>query len=196
MKKNKGFTLIELLAVVVILGVLLLIAVPSVSEYISNSRKSTYIRSAEGYIDGVRQMITSREISAKRKDVTFYVPIECIGSEQGGKSPYGEWERAYVVVTYADSKYEYYWTSFDSANMGIKLTHESLLDEDLIEESINNIDTTISVGSRSKIMRYEIVGDVDETEEAINCELAKDGSGNFIEITPSRYIEDLKSLYE
>ena len=39
MKNKKGFTLVELLAVIVILGVLLLVAVPAVSTVITNSRK-------------------------------------------------------------------------------------------------------------------------------------------------------------
>ena len=39
---KKGFTLIELLAVIIILGVLLLIAVPSVSKYITNSSKAFF----------------------------------------------------------------------------------------------------------------------------------------------------------
>lgn len=34
-KNNKGFTLIELLAVIVILGLLMAIAIPSVTRYIT-----------------------------------------------------------------------------------------------------------------------------------------------------------------
>ncbi len=42
MKNRKGFTLVELLAVIVILGILTLITVPIVSNYISDSRQKTY----------------------------------------------------------------------------------------------------------------------------------------------------------
>ena len=40
MKNKKGFTLIELLAVIVILGIILVIAIPSISAAILNSRKN------------------------------------------------------------------------------------------------------------------------------------------------------------
>ena len=42
MRDRKGFTLIEIIAVVIIIGVLALIVVPSVSSYIFSSRKTAY----------------------------------------------------------------------------------------------------------------------------------------------------------
>ncbi len=56
---RKGFTLIELLAVIVILGVIMLIAIPSVSSIIANSRKNTYKSTAETLISGARNMVLS-----------------------------------------------------------------------------------------------------------------------------------------
>ena len=44
---KKGFTLIELLAVIIILGILMIIAIPSVTKYISDSRKSAYVDTAK-----------------------------------------------------------------------------------------------------------------------------------------------------
>lgn len=43
MRNNKGFTLVELLAVIIILGLLMVIATPSITKYINNARVKTYL---------------------------------------------------------------------------------------------------------------------------------------------------------
>lgn len=45
MKNRKGFTLIELLAVIVILAIILLIAVPQVQQIINKSKKEAFLSS-------------------------------------------------------------------------------------------------------------------------------------------------------
>ena len=52
MKNKKGFTLIELISVIIIIGVVLVIAVPAISSYIGESKKSVYVSMAKNYIDG------------------------------------------------------------------------------------------------------------------------------------------------
>ena len=42
MKNKKGFTLIELLAVIIMLGIVALIAIPAVSKYLNSSTDTTY----------------------------------------------------------------------------------------------------------------------------------------------------------
>ncbi len=72
---KKGFTLIELLAVIVILSVLMVIAVPKIIDVIENSRKSAAKSSAELYIDAIEKnnAIASIGNSSKIDDGTYDV---------------------------------------------------------------------------------------------------------------------------
>ena len=47
MKKEKGFTLVELLAVIVIMAILLMVAIPAVSRILEDVRKRTFVNEAK-----------------------------------------------------------------------------------------------------------------------------------------------------
>lgn len=154
MKNNKGFTLIEILAVVIILGILMIIAIPSVSEYISNSRDSSFITSAEKFIDAAIADINAREYLVTNPDYTYYIPTKCLQTDNGDESPYGTWEQSYVVVTYKNTKNYYYFVGRDSSDHGILLTNRELLKTDLIKTGMTSIDTNVGIGGRTKIFIY------------------------------------------
>ena len=56
MKNNKGFTLIELLAVITIMGILMMVAIPTISRTIENSRKDTFVDMIKNYVSSVKTM--------------------------------------------------------------------------------------------------------------------------------------------
>ncbi|MBQ7105624.1 MAG: type II secretion system protein [Bacilli bacterium] len=131
MKNKKGFTLIELLAVIVILGLLMAIAIPSVTKYITQSRKKTLVNSIDSFITAAATAVNNNEFGAlSNQDVSYYIPVSnkaedsCISLEKGGTDPFGNWKEAYVVVNYdAESySYDYYFTFIDDAGYGMELT--------------------------------------------------------------------------
>jgi prepilin-type N-terminal cleavage/methylation domain-containing protein len=128
---KKGFTLIELLAVIVILGLLMALAIPSITRYINQSRMKTLVTSIDGFIGAASVAVNDNDLgSMSDGNKIFYIPVNnkkddsCVSLEKGGNDPFGEYVEAYVVVYYnaAEYKYDYYFTFIDSAGYGMKLT--------------------------------------------------------------------------
>ena len=137
MKKmnKKGFTLIELLAVIVILGLLMAIAIPSVTKYITQSRKKTLTSTIGNYISALTSEVNNFEYKFTGSNTIYAVPIECVALERGGSNPFGTWfpaganQWAYVLVQYDDknSSYTYGFTFKDSSGYGLNPTSSSKL---------------------------------------------------------------------
>lgn len=183
-KKKKGFTLIELLAVIIILGILMIIAIPSVTSYISNSRKSAYVNTAKEVVAGTRNAVNEGKLGMYSTDTTYYIPYDYIKSENGTKSPYGEFVYAYVGVIYDGKGYTYYWISVDDAGQGIdEVTPVSILNEDNIKSDINALDIkqkvdSTGIGGRKKVLVLENGSWVTKTENAQNNIPEEGGSGS------------------
>ena len=153
MKMNKkGFTLIELLAVIIILGILMIIAIPSVTTYIQNSRKSAYVDTASAYIDAVRTKVNEgKDLQFFSTETLYMVPVgsdaasSCVSVESGGKSPFSEtWKYAYVGVIYTGTGYNYFYISEDGANQGIPFVTQEKLSEDGNDLIYSSHATTLS----------------------------------------------------
>ena len=69
MKRNinkKGFTLVELLAVIVILAVLALVAMPNVTRLMNDSRKNAFITEVENFVTYAQTSYTNSQISGAK----------------------------------------------------------------------------------------------------------------------------------
>lgn len=139
MKKlnSKGFTLIELLAVITIMGILMMVAIPSVSRTIENSRRDTFANIAHEYINAVRNNVMADNIecdtpngmvvASATADGWYYFVVDTTEQgtkdlmESGGKSPFGNAEmRGYILWKKAS-------TTNTRGDLKTKTTYYSLL---------------------------------------------------------------------
>lgn len=137
MENKKGFTLIELLAVIVILGILMLIAIPSVTKYIDSSKKETYVKTISSMVDVVRYGVVSENSKYSMDRQMKKFSLIGIELEKGSnKSPYGDLieDYSYVVVTKTSDGYKYEVQAADTSGYCILRTDVDKLDKNSVQK--------------------------------------------------------------
>ena len=146
-KNEKGFTLVELLAVIVILGLLMAIAIPSVTKYITQSRVKTLVSTMDSYVTSVITQVNDGEYTFSDSTKVYAIPIECIELEKGGQSPFGNWMQAnesywaYVLVHYDNVSYSYQYgfTFKDDAGYGLYPTINSKIENSMVKTGYSDL---------------------------------------------------------
>ncbi len=168
MKKKinkKGFTLIELLAVIIILGVLLLLAIPAVSRYIDESRKDTYASTVKSIIGAVSTSLNNMEYPFNLgKNEGIIVPFSEANLEKSAaktKSPYAPYisDKAYVLAYFDGDNFHYYAVALDETGFGIPMIDDKALDASSItsDEDIirNNVVSTNDIINSSSVIETD-----------------------------------------
>lgn len=86
LKNRKGFTLIELLAVIVILAILVMVAIPAVTKYLNQARQGTFVDNAKSAISAVRNDVI---ISGGNKQEYPLTEINSLLEKKLITSPFG-----------------------------------------------------------------------------------------------------------
>lgn len=169
---KKGFTLIELLAVIVILAVVLGIAIPAVSQYITKSRKNGYKDNLIQFIDAARKGATlgdeySYPIDTNDATVIPFSVLS-IAIEKGGvKSSYDlDWvaDGSYVIIVNtgsADSpSYDYYVVASDSKYVtGSNKTLEIINEKSLEASNVIRLNSEKGYGTITKDQKFTVSSD-------------------------------------
>ena len=151
-KKSLFFSIIKFTFCLIIIGIAIYYVVPS-----TTNKKEQYVSIAKKLMDNVSGLIENDNIKVKDTNTTYYIPANCVNFKDELKTPYGEFEKAYIIVTYNGDKYKYYWTSVDNSNYGvptIKAYKELSFDDIKSNVDISDIKTNISIDNKKNIVVF------------------------------------------
>ncbi|WEG16110.1 type II secretion system protein [Alkalihalophilus pseudofirmus] len=139
-KNEKGLTLVELLAVVVILGIIAAIAVPSIGNIIENSKKDSAISNAQQVLNAAR--LYSAGGGNIDSSITYNSTTNGAIAEYHEElvNPWGEGEVTYTVGFENNTPNIAMTYSGGKCNIGTEgSTFEGLSSQDLSSDSRDNI---------------------------------------------------------
>ena len=164
---KRGFTLIELLAVITLIGILMLLAIPSVSSIVENFRTDSFVTNAKTYANAAKKLWTSDglycgsepKLSSTVVDGDYYILIDTTDDtifpllESGGLSPWGNKDvKGYVRIKRSeDGKKTKYYVALTDGTHAIYDDKDNPVEVDLIKGQDVIRDITADVDKLKKI---------------------------------------------
>ncbi len=141
---KKGFTLIELLAVIVILAILVMVAIPAVTKYLNSARQGTFVDNAHSAISAIRNTIVLESAG------TTSFNLDAVNKKLEKKlitSPFGNCYCNESTISYDASTNKYSIRLFDTEGYGWETDKEEneLKDDDVAITGVNKPDTCTKV---------------------------------------------------
>jgi len=177
MKNRKAFTLIELMAVIVILGVIMMIAIPNTLTMIDKNKKTTYIENAKSFVSLVQSKVrTDKSLEEpENSNSALIITLDYLNTSDVEFSPYGEEydkEHSFVAILVEGNKLQYYVHLVSCANKngcdsndlndwrGIELVNVNRLNEDDRFDLIKSSEVNVNLIEEDQITSHSLFQDV------------------------------------
>lgn len=145
LKNERGLTLIELLAVIVILGIISAIAVPSIGGLIDNSKKDAHVANAQQMINAAKLAAATDEELIKTGDTSSVIYLKDLvdngylepmeDPDSSSESEKYNTDQSYVKVNKTNNKF-----SYSVKLVGSKREIQETLENELSRDSVIDID--------------------------------------------------------
>jgi len=153
MRKN-GFTLIELLSVIVILGIIAVIAVPTINDLLDESKRKSFKNSAYGLIEAANQYYLNSKLNGQTfEELTFTVQNGKMVSGENellfnGKNPIGSSyvkinKNGEIAISITDGE-NYASKDYDETGISVSEEDDSLLTREELNNRINELETLLT----------------------------------------------------
>ena len=183
MKKEKGFTLIELLAVIVLLAILMVVAVPKILNVIENSRKSAAESSIKLVKDAIKTQVTSGSImgtnftSDESGCYTFNFDDQTSGNAK--ELQLKNKENITGTIKYCNGKFSDDTLVFDGQDMKTVVCKKATKLHTEKCEQTDNTKCCSGAGFAGKTITYGTVPGKDlKSGDAFDCDVNGDGKYN------------------
>lgn len=143
---SKGFTMVELLAAIIIMGILMGIGLPILTNTINKSRKKEYVSASLKMVSRAEYMMRANSNVIEKPNINNAIVMNLSYLDDGSFStaPYGgkyDFESSFVVVKNIDDKLKYYVMLVENVPKGGYYGIDLTLSEDVQAEGINKVDS-------------------------------------------------------
>lgn len=152
MRNNKGFTLIELLVMLVVLGILMVVAIPNITGIMKNNRLNALKGDAQHMVERTNVMVTkSKNISKPAAGECIIFSLNYLNTNDdltaGPNDGLYNQEESFVIYTRQGQKYAYYVRlieEVDGRNIGFDLINSENI-EYITAEEVKEINDLVGI---------------------------------------------------